>query len=195
VTTAISTAQTIAGFNRDLTTERLVMRLLALTDAAALYAHFNDWEVIRWLSTPIWPQEAADMDRYLRSCLEEQANGRVLALTVTVSAEPIGLVSWDCGAGSSHLGYWLGRSHWGNGYMGEAAAAFCDWIFASTPENAVFSGVFDGNVASLRLQQRLGFIEVGRSVHYSTPRGTDLTHIDTKLTRTARRVVLRKAVP
>jgi 8-oxo-dGTP diphosphatase len=188
-----SPGQAIAAFSGAIVTNRLVLRPVAVDDSDALYAQFNDWEVVRWLSMPAWPQDRGNMDRYVETSLEQRRSGAVLALTIAVKDAPIGLIAWERGDTSSHLGYWIGQAHWGRGYMSEAAAAVCDWIFAATAENAIISGVFEGNAASLRIQRKLGFIETGRSVHMCTPRGVALDHIDTKLTRTMRRVVLERA--
>lgn len=43
-----------------LETERLILRPLALSDAPAIQRHFDNWNIIRHLSTVVpWPYRAA----------------------------------------------------------------------------------------------------------------------------------------
>jgi len=69
--------------------------------------------------------------------------------------------------------------------MTEAMRAVLWWYFASTRADLVLSGVFHFNMASLAIQQKLGFVETGRSVVHCLARGQDVEHIDTELTRDA----------
>lgn len=178
----------IAAFSGAIVTDRLVLRPGTVDDADALFAHYNDFDVIRWLARPEWPVLFPRVRDFICQAEEARAGGRMIYLALIANDVPIGAISWDIDRRGSHIGYWLGRAHWGRGYMSEAAAALCDFIFAASTETAIHSGVFEGNGASLAIQKKLGFVEIGRSVHYCTPRQQDLTHIDTKLTRTMRRV-------
>ena len=47
------------------------------------------------------------------------------------------------------------------------------------------AGVFEGNPASLRIQEKLGFEVAGRSMVHCLAQGRDLPHIDTQITRQA----------
>jgi RimJ/RimL family protein N-acetyltransferase len=182
----------LPAYSADLLTDRLLLRPAAVTHAEALHAQFNDWDVVRWLARPSWPQNLQSRADHLRVCEAERQAGTGLLMTILVDGVPAGAVGLHARGTEAHLGYWIGRRYWGRGYVSEAAGAVCDLVFAHTRENAIFSGVFEGNLASMRIQWKLGFVEVGTSVHYSVPRGVDLQHIDTKLTRTARRVVLER---
>ncbi|MDR3493021.1 MAG: GNAT family N-acetyltransferase [Ancalomicrobiaceae bacterium] len=185
--------EAIRTFTQAIVTPRLELRLVEAADVEALYRHFADWEVVRWLARPSWPMEPAMMADFLDGCSGRQAAGEAAYRAIARDGEAVGAIDWSYGGGASYLGYWLGRAHWGQGLMSEAAAAFVDAIFAVSNERAILSGVFEGNVASHAIQMKLGFVETGLSVHYSVPRGVDLRHIDTKLTRTARRVAALKA--
>jgi len=158
-----------------------------------MFAIFNDWQIVRWLARPMWPQEFSVYRDSLRHVDAERLLGQSLYLAIEVDGQIVGGAAWTIADGLINLGYWIGQRHWGRGFVTEAAGAMCDWIFAETRESAIYSGVFEGNAASMRVQHKLGFIQIGTSVHYSTPHGQDLVHLDTKLTRTARRVALEKA--
>ena len=67
--------------------------------------------------------------------------------------------------------------------MTEAVAASLDWFFAATERPILYSGVFHFNAASLAIQTKLGFTEIGRSTLLCLARGAEVAHIDTQLTR------------
>ncbi len=172
-----------------------MLRPAVHADAAGLLVHYNDFEVVRWLARPSWPPNLERLQDYILRAMDAQASGKMIYFAIVLAGEPVGAVTWDIADHRSHMGFWLGRALWGKGYMSEAAGAVCNAVFALSDERAIFSGAFDGNAASLGVQKKLGFIETGRSTHYCTPRGVELPHIDTKLTKTARRVFAEKAYP
>ena len=86
------------------------------------------------------------------------------------------------GAGPN-LGYWLGEPYWGRGYMTEAARGFIAHVLASGIGDTIYSGAFVENAPSLRVQQKLGFVEVGETMLHSNPRDGEFSHINTELTR------------
>ena len=69
--------------------------------------------------------------------------------------------------------------------MTEAARGFLAWIFAAHACDTIYSGVFADNGASLRVQEKLGFVRDGETILRSKPRGADFPHVNTKLTRSA----------
>jgi RimJ/RimL family protein N-acetyltransferase len=81
------------------------------------------------------------------------------------------------------LGYWLGQPYWGEGYMSEAARAFIQHVFAITNVDAIYSGAQSENAASLRIQEKLGFIRVGEAMFYTAPHGKELPTRYTTLRR------------
>lgn len=180
--------EAIKAFAAPVATARLELRLAEPADAPAFHRQFADWEVVRWLSKPAWPVELAAIEEFLGGAEERRALGEAVLMAICKAGELIGGIDWNYVKGHSYIGYWLGRTHWGQGLMSEAAAGFVDAIFAQSSERAILSGVFEGNHASLAIQKKLGFVETGISVHYCRARGVDLRHIDTKLTRTARSV-------
>lgn len=90
-----------------------------------------------------------------------------------------------CVGVTRHLGYWYGRAHWGKGYATEAATAALDAYFAEADATTIVSGAFDENVMSQRVLAKLGFVETGCSMKYSTARNALVSHVDMLLERTA----------
>ena len=185
--------EAIRALQTPIATARLVLRPAEPADAEAFHRQFADWEVVRWLARPVWPVELATIRDFVDGCARRQAAGEAAYMAIIRDGDLVGGIDWNHVNGLSYLGYWLGRAHWRQGLMSEAAAAFVDAIFAASTERSILSGVFEGNAAALAIQKKLGFVETGISVHYSVPRGVDLKHTDTKLTRTARRVAALKA--
>lgn len=169
-----------------LTTPRLILRLPNRSDAERITALLDNLAVSGNLARVPYPYRLADA----RAWLATRRPG--LAPTDTTFAIDLpgeGLVGHvgfhrDM-RGETVIGYWLGEPYWGKGYMTEATAASLDWFFASTREALVRSGVFYFNAASLKVQEKLGFVETGRSRLHCLARGEELEHIDTQLTRAA----------
>ena len=69
--------------------------------------------------------------------------------------------------------------------MTEAARGFLAYAFAANVGDVICSGVFADNAASLRVQEKLGFVHEGKITMFAKPRGGEFPHINTILTRTA----------
>ncbi len=158
-------------------TRRLILRPLRESDAAAIFALFNDWNVVRWLSSPPWPYTRADADRYVRAVLDgTHVSEAVFAITLQDRLiGTIGLRRWPAsklqnGAGLN-IGYWLGPAHWRHGYMTEALRALVNHVFALTPADTIYCGAFAENRASLRVQEKAGFFIAGETMLFSNPHG------------------------
>jgi len=173
-------------------TGRLTLRPVGERDEERLFALFADWEVIRWLSSPPWPYTREDMRSFVRGQATLAPEDAETRLVIRLEHEPIGIVGVRIkaadhvlrGAGPN-IGYWLGRPYWGRGYMTEALAGVVRHLFASTPHDAIYCGAFVENPASLRVQEKVGFVPDGETMLYSRPRGGDFPHINTVLTRGA----------
>ncbi len=69
--------------------------------------------------------------------------------------------------------------------MTEANWAVIKWLFDGPGAPKITSGVFDYNVASLKVQEKLGFQTVGQSRVQSLAQNKEFAHIDTELTKDA----------
>jgi RimJ/RimL family protein N-acetyltransferase len=169
-------------------TPRLLLRPLETSDAEQLFAQFNNWNVVRWLSAPPWPYALEDA----RGFISRQAmNAHKLTETtfaITHEGRLIGGIDArfypsETPRGGPVLGYWLGEDYWGQGYMTEAARGFLAYAFAANVSDVIYSGVFADNAASLRVQEKLGFVPEGEIMMFAKPRGDHFPHINTVLTR------------
>jgi RimJ/RimL family protein N-acetyltransferase len=174
----------------EIRTARLVVRPVRESDDERLFRLFANWEVIRWLSSPPWPYTRADMQSFIREQAKPTCEDPESRFAITLEHEPIGIVGvrmrpashLQRGAGPN-IGYWLGQPYWGRGYMTEVLRAVVEHVFATLSDDAIYCGAFVGNDASLRVQDKVGFVRDGETMLYSRPRGAEFPHVNTLLTR------------
>jgi RimJ/RimL family protein N-acetyltransferase len=172
----------------DVRTARLWLRPPRDGDAARLYELFANWEVMRWLSSPPWPYAPSDARDFIEARKVPHPDFITSAIVldgaligiIGALVKPASVVQRERGYS---IGYWIGQPYWGCGYMSEAARAFLGPVFATISDGAVYSGAFRGNVASLRIQEKLGFERDGEAMFYSNPNRKEMPHISTVLTR------------
>lgn len=78
-------------------------------------------------------------------------------------------------------GSWLGQSFQKRGVGTEMRTALLELAFRSLGAESARSGAIDGNVASLRISEKLGYRVVGRGT--VAPRGVEVGHTDVELRR------------
>jgi RimJ/RimL family protein N-acetyltransferase len=78
-------------------------------------------------------------------------------------------------------GSWLGRRFQGQGVGTEMRTAVLELAFRGLDAQIARSGAIDGNLASLRVSEKLGYRQIGRSA--VTPRGVELGHADLEIRR------------
>jgi RimJ/RimL family protein N-acetyltransferase len=167
-------------------TEQLVLRLPRVDDADAITLHLSDFEVAGNLARVRHPYARADAIAWLLARPASPVPNETAFIIDTADGAMAGNVGFhERREGVADVGYYLGRPFWGRGLMTEALTAALDWYFAETDAPAVGSGVFHFNAASLAIQRKLGFVEIGRSQVHCLARGEDIEHVDTELSRAA----------
>ncbi len=156
---AFPPAQHLKGVQASLTSERLILRPLAVTDADDLFAMYSRPEAMRFMDTPLHTSPAET-----RQQIEQRRGGPSTTWTLRVAADgpALGFVEYIGNAGVPGMGYMLHPDHWGNGYMGEAVAAALDYGFDEMGLDRVELWIVAQNTASLRLAERVGFARQGR---------------------------------
>ena len=170
---------------------RLALRPVQAGDDEALFPLFADWDVIRWLSSPPWPYTRDDMLNFIREPTAPDGEDAETRFAITLEKAPIGILSvrmrpanpLQRGAGPN-FGYWIAQRYWGRGYMTEALRSGVDHVFRTERHEAVYCGAFADNAASLRVQEKVGFVPAGETMLYARPRGGEFPHVNTMLART-----------
>lgn len=174
-----------------LSTRRLALRPVSPADGIALFPLIDTWAVAQWLGVVPWPDTMADMEYFLREVAEPRRQSLFPIFAICVDGAPIGCMEWR-GHGSeglkathemAELGYWLGEPYWGKGYATEAVSRLVSYAFETSGVTSIISGVFEGNVASLRVQEKLGFEVAGTVMRMCRPRNKELPLIATRLSR------------
>ncbi len=139
-------------------TKRLILRPWCEDDAEDLYKYASDPEV----GPPAgWPphtsvENSRDIIRTVLSAPE------TYAVCLKGNGKPIGSVGLhrkDLAEQDDEyeLGYWIGKPFWGQGLIPEASYALLKYAFETLGMNRIWSGHYDGNVKSRRVQEKLGF--------------------------------------
>ncbi len=163
-------------------TQRLLLRPPQMGDAQTIALYLNDLAVSGNLARVPHPYTLDDAKAWLRTRGPNTPPVET-NFSIEIDGAYAGQVGFHDGRDGPTIGYWLGQPFWGRGIMSEAAAAAVDWFFAVTDAPVIHSGVFVFNAASLAIQRKLGFTEIGRSTLLCLARDAEVEHIDTQLTR------------
>lgn len=140
--------------------DRIELRTVEEEDIEFLQETLNDPAVRHFLGsrTPInaeqereWFEESASSD--------DNTN-----LLICRNGEPMGTVGLhpdDSTGVSTELGIFLAEQFWGEGYGTEASRLATDYAFRERRHHRVMARVFDGNDASRRIWEKLGFRHEG----------------------------------
>ena len=86
-----------------------------------------------------------------------------ITFALTLRGTLIGMIEAAFKSGQSPgpvyaLAYWIGQPYWGKGLMSEAVRAFVTYLFQANGARLIVSAVLKENAASLRMQEKLGFV-------------------------------------
>src|SRR5262245_16489911 len=145
-------------------TPRLVLRPFERGDADALWPYVSDPELPKMMS---WSahKDRAETVAFLDHKIAALANGTSIAWAIVRDGNVIGNISldgitWELRSwriDRAELGYWVGRPHWGQGGMSEAALAATQWGFETLGLHKITIGCVEGNAASQRIIEKLGY--------------------------------------
>lgn len=148
-----------------LTTERLVLRPLTMSDAGPLFDIFSDPEVMKYWDGSPWQSI-------------EEAHDYILASKASLD-EPEKLVFGICDKSDHHLlgkcmlfnihptsrraevGFGVAQSSWGKGVVFEAVSALLHFGFEAMQLNRIEAEIDPENIGSARLLEKLGFEQEG----------------------------------
>jgi len=148
-----------------LDTERLHLRPLVRSDADALLAIHADPQVMRYTTIRPWTS-LEQAHALIERDLKDMPAGKHLCLGIVPAGEE--RVAGTCtlfgiyrASRRAEIGFVLGRSAWGHGYMKEALSALLDFGFASMNLNRVEADTDPRNLAAAKTLERLGFVKEG----------------------------------
>ncbi|HYX87740.1 MAG TPA: GNAT family N-acetyltransferase [Gaiellaceae bacterium] len=154
-----------------LETDRLLLRVPEPADAESYAAVWGEPEVVRFLSGKLWTLEdaRAAIDRMRRHwdwfgiglfSVVRKEDGGVLGRVGFLVWDP---ERWVNGHAEklrppleTEVGWTLGREHWNRGYATEGALACRDWALAERGLTRLISLIARGNLASVRVAEKIG---------------------------------------
>jgi len=140
--------------------KRLFLRPGWPEDWAELYTAINDEGVVRNLSRAPWPYTMDDAMAFARRSQEWMLPHFFVTLPSDKGARLIGSAGLGRHGDQVELGYWIARSHWGQGYATEAAQAVLG-LARALGHRRIVAGHFANNPASGRVLTKAGFRRTG----------------------------------
>jgi [ribosomal protein S5]-alanine N-acetyltransferase len=155
-----------------LETKRLLLRNVAMEDVDFIYKHFSNERVCEFLYDEelfTSKQDAIEFVEWNKDPEEKGYNRWVLVQKD--NQEPIGTCgydNWDKWNHIAEIGYDLWHEYWGQGYMKEALISAIESGFNHMKLNRINAYVALDNVNSMKLLEKLGFVNEGvyRDKHY-----------------------------
>lgn len=172
-------------------TGRLKLRPLRQSDLDDIVAGIGELAVSRMLARVPHPYTQAHAEAFFASATRNVQAGSGLFLIVERDGRLVGGIGIEAMPYTCEFGYWLSRPNWGMGLATEAATAILAYAFAVLDLRLVRSGYFSENEGSRRVQQKLGFRQIGVRAVPSLARGAAVPHIDTVLTPSRFRQAVR----
>lgn len=144
--------------HRDIRTARLVLRRPRPDDLDAMFAIMSLPAVMRYWSTLPHADRAVTEGWLANMIARNEAGGEDFVI------EHAGRVIGFVGAGRlPEFGFALHPDSWGQGFAQEASAAFISYAFGPLGQAELTADVDPRNAASLKVLDRLGFVETGRA--------------------------------
>lgn len=171
------------GINLDwrqplLQTGRLIVRPYEEADAPLLFPLASNSNTTRFT---LWEHHKSlvDTEHFVRDYARSRyAEGvpepMAIAFKSDPECKPIGSVGCFWHSQPNHvmeLGYWLAEPYWGRGLIAEAAQALMRYCFAEFEVQRIQARVIEGNAASIRVLEKIGFQFEGTLRSYILRRG------------------------
>jgi [ribosomal protein S5]-alanine N-acetyltransferase len=149
-----------------LVTSRLLLRELSESDLGAVHGYAGDPAVTRFMD---WgPNSPADTAAFLASVLRAATTAPrpayTLAVVVRATGDLAGAVNLEVTSAEHRrgaMGYVLARSHWGNGYATEAAAAILRFGLGEAGLHKIVATCDPENEASAHVLTKIGMQREG----------------------------------
>ncbi|WP_424810845.1 bifunctional GNAT family N-acetyltransferase/(deoxy)nucleoside triphosphate pyrophosphohydrolase [Roseococcus sp. YIM B11640] len=156
-------------------TERLELRRLEPSDAAAVTRLVNDYSVAGNLARVPFPyREQLALD-WIASAGEQIDSGDAYHLAITRDGALVGCIGLTLKRNAlPEIGYWVGRKFWGQGVAGEAGAALLGWAEEKLGVSEFEASALTDNLASQAVLRKLGFEEAGPGVQQFLSRNRNM---------------------
>ena len=146
-------------------TDRLVLRPIAETDAAAAFAEYAaDPLVTRYLTWVPHDSEQSCAAFFAEHAMRA-ADGTLGAYAITLRDNGRLIGAFDLRSDAARhrvdFGYVLGRAHWRQGYMSEALTHVVGWTLEQSAIYCIWAVTDVENIASARTMEKAGLVREG----------------------------------
>jgi len=150
-----------------ISSERLLLRRWTYADRDDFARMVSDPETMRFLHDGV-PLSARQSDEALDATIAHYAAGFG---DWAILSRADGAIMGESGltrlreTGEVELGYMLRSAYWGHGFASEAASAVIQYAFDGLELDRLVSLVEPANIASIRVQEKLGMNALGSTLH------------------------------
>ena len=166
--------------NKQIETDRLILRLLTIEDAPSIAEIANDERVTSTTSLP-YPYKLEHALGWIENAEANFDNDVSYEFGIfdKVTNEIYGSVGCNYNKVHNHgeIGYWIAPNHWGKKYATEAAMGLLTFAFDVKNIHRIHSCHFDGNLGSGKVMQKIGMSYEGKQIDYVFKNGTYITLI------------------
>jgi len=143
--------------------ENVRLRKLELSDKETLAKLLNNKKIWDNLRDYIpYPYRIEDAELFINLTKE---NNPQQVFGIEFKRELCGVISLivqtDIYRKSAEIGYWLGEKYWGNGIMSKAVKLITEYGFENLDIIRIFTGIFEFNVASIKVLEKNGYLKEG----------------------------------
>ncbi len=137
--------------------QNYTLRQWQIGDEKSLSENANNYKVWRNLKD-IFPNPYTLTDAYewIKMAVDSHTN-----FAIEVKGKAVGgigvLLKEDIYKKNAEIGYWLGEEYWGKGIISSAINEIVAYTFKKFESNRIYAGVFEYNLASMRVLEKAGF--------------------------------------
>lgn len=147
-----------------LSTERLLLRPLKMTDAPTIQRLAGDEAIARYTLHIPHPYLNGAAEEFIAHTQENLASGEAYTFAIIrcederlLGATGMSIHQHD----KAEIGYWMGVPYWGQGYMTEAVMRLIQFGFEDLKLNRIYATYFVENGASRRVMEKAGMYYEG----------------------------------
>jgi 8-oxo-dGTP diphosphatase len=154
-------------------TPRLILRPVAQVDALWIERLAGDWEVARYTARIPHPYPPGGGVAFIAGLGD--AADLTFAIERRADRKPVGMIGLELAGREAEVGYWIGKPYWGQGYASEALEALADHGFRKLGLERLTAAAMPENPASIRVQEKNGFVFAGTGEIDAPARGVKMT--------------------
>jgi len=147
----------------------IYLESIAIDDAESLALEANSREIAESIAavgsfpSPYLIENAVS---FIQNAMKAALEGREFHFAIKSMADKslvgvCGITNVDNVSMKAEIGYWVGKTHWGNGYGKQAASLLLEIAFEKLGLNRVYATVLSFNERSIKLLQSVGFVKEG----------------------------------